>query len=171
MMTEEKMELDNRLDSNQQECIHGDEIGENRRFLSAMPKPIHILTRRRMAYITLEVPYAVISIATPGDEEAEIAPSDKCVSILRLSFNDIRASQCHPEWLSFVPEHARSIWAFVAEHWENIEALIIHCDAGQSRSPGVAAALDKVLNGDDSRWWKGYRFNYLVYETLLNEAS
>ncbi len=33
----------------------------------------------------------------------------------------------------------------------------------------MAAALDKVLNGDDSRWWKGYRFNPLVYEMLLTE--
>jgi len=31
--------------------------------------------------------------------------------------------------------------------------------------------MDKVLNGDDSRWWKGYRFNYPVYETLLREAE
>ena len=135
-----------------------------------MPKLIHILTRRSVAYTTFDVPYAVISITTPGDEEATIAPSDKCCSVLRLSFYDIRASECCREWQTFLPEHARSIWAFVDEHRGQIEKLVIHCDAGQSRSPGVAAALDKVLNGDDSRWWKGFRFNYLVYETLLSEA-
>lgn len=134
------------------------------------PKAIHILSRPRMAYMTYDVPYAVISITTPGDGEADVAPSDKCRAVLRLSFRDIRAAECRPEWETFLPEHARSVWAFVAEHWEHVEALVIHCDAGQSRSPAVAAALDKVLNGDDSRWWKGYRFNSLVYETLLAEC-
>jgi len=136
-----------------------------------MPKPIHILTRRSIAYATFDVPYAVISITTPGDGEAVIAPSDHCRSVLRLSFYDIRTSECCREWQTFLPEHARSIWEFVAEHWNHVEAMVIHCDAGQSRSPAVAAALDKVLNGDDSHWWKGYRFNYLVYETLLNETG
>ena len=136
-----------------------------------MPKPLHILTRRMVAYKTLARPYAVISITTPGDEEATIAPSDNCRAVLRLSFYDIRAAECNAEWQTVLPEHARRIWAFVGEHWGHIEELIIHCDAGQSRSPAVAAALDKVLHGDDSRWWKGFRFNYLVYETLLNEVG
>lgn len=136
-----------------------------------MSKPIHILTRHSIGYSTLRVPYAVISITTPGEGDANIAPSDNCRGILRLSFFDIRATECHAEWQTFMPNHAKSIWLFVGEHWDNIEELVIHCDAGQSRSPGVAAALDKVLNGDDSRWWRGYRFNYLVYETLLNEAE
>lgn len=136
-----------------------------------MPKPLHILTRRAAAYKTLARPYAVISITTPGDEEATIAPSDNCRAVLRLSFYDIRAAECNAEWQTVLPEHARRIWAFVGRYWEHIEELIIHCDAGQSRSPAVAAALDKVLHGDDSRWWKGFRFNYLVYETLLNEVG
>ena len=85
--------------------------------LIVMPKPITILNRRRMAYTTFDVPYAVISITTPGDDEAAIAPSDNCLSVLRLSFYDIRASECCREWQTFLPEHARSIWTFVDEYW------------------------------------------------------
>ena len=63
-----------------------------------------------MAYMTYDVPHAVISSTAPGDGKAAVAPSDKCRAVLRLSFCDI--------------------WAFVAEHWGHVEALVIHCDAG-----------------------------------------
>lgn len=45
--------------------------------------------------------------------------------------------------------------------------MVLHCDAGMSRSPGVAAALSKVLVGDDSQFFKRYRPNMRVYRTLL----
>ena len=45
--------------------------------------------------------------------------------------------------------------------------VVLHCDAGMSRSPGLAAALSKVLVGDDTEFFKRYRPNMRVYRTLL----
>ncbi len=45
------------------------------------------------------------------------------------------------------------------------------CDAGMSRSPAVAAALGRVLNGDDSSFFAGrYRPNMRVYRMMLDAA-
>jgi predicted protein tyrosine phosphatase len=50
-----------------------------------------------------------------------------------------------------------------------VRAILVHCDAGWSRSPAVAAALTKSLLGqDDSHWFKAKSPNMLVYRTLLN---
>lgn len=53
--------------------------------------------------------------------------------------------------------------------------FVIHCDAGYSRSPAVAAALALALNGrgaDDEFFVKGnYCPNMHVYNTMLKELD
>jgi predicted protein tyrosine phosphatase len=50
-----------------------------------------------------------------------------------------------------------------------IERIVVHCDAGASRSPAVGAALARVLNGDDAEFFAGrYRPNMRVYRMMLN---
>ena len=59
----------------------------------------------------------------------------------------------------------------MAEHRAKVERSIVHCDAGKSRSPGVAAALARVLDGDDASYFGGrYTPNARVYRTLLEVA-
>ena len=49
-----------------------------------------------------------------------------------------------------------------------VEVLLIHCEAGMSRSPGVAAALSRIYYGDDGPWGE-YDFpNSLVYQRLVD---
>jgi predicted protein tyrosine phosphatase len=90
---------------------------------------------------------------------------------LRLHFPDADvASEQFPEGLLFAPEHAREIWDFVLRH-RDVERVVIHCDAGISRSPAVAAALARVLNGDDVEFFAGrYRPNMRVYTLRLDYA-
>lgn len=49
--------------------------------------------------------------------------------------------------------------------------VIVHCDAGISRSSGVAAAILKATTGDDSQIFNSpkYRPNMLCYRTVLDE--
>lgn len=49
--------------------------------------------------------------------------------------------------------------------------VIVHCDAGTSRSAGVAAAILKAYTGDDSQIFDNpkYKPNMLCYRTVLNE--
>lgn len=49
--------------------------------------------------------------------------------------------------------------------------VIVHCDAGISRSSGVAAAILKASTGDDSQIFNSpkYRPNMRCYRTVLDE--
>lgn len=49
--------------------------------------------------------------------------------------------------------------------------VIVHCDAGISRSSGIAAAILKAKTGDDSQIFNSpkYRPNMRCYRTVLNE--
>ena len=65
-------------------------------------------------------------------------------------------------------EDAEKIKQFVEAHKE--DSIIVHCDAGVSRSAGIAAALMKFYNGDDTPIFDNPRYcpNMLCYRTMLN---
>lgn len=51
--------------------------------------------------------------------------------------------------------------------------IFVACDAGESRSPAIAAGLIRIAGGDDSYIFhsKDYRPNILVYSTVLEYGS
>lgn len=127
-------------------------------------------------------PHAIISITTPGDPEADVVQNDMTVSVLRLSFNDLD-KEPGPGTIKFLGgvyrlfdrKDAGLIKEFIIEHALPSYTVMVHCDAGISRSAAVAAALSKVYNGDDFEFFTGgsmygaphYAPNMLVYKTLL----
>jgi predicted protein tyrosine phosphatase len=115
-----------------------------------------------------EAPHVVISITTTPDDEARIPEAPACREILRLSFPDADGSVAgYAEGALFSANDADRIWKLVLRHREEIALVVLHCDAGLSRSPGVAAALAKILEGDDAVFFKRYRPNMRVYRTML----
>jgi predicted protein tyrosine phosphatase len=118
-----------------------------------------------------DVPHVIISITTTPQEVAMLPVCDQTRGVLRLSFYDLdqRAPGVTEDAL-FSPEHAQRIWDCVAEHRASIERVIVHCDAGYSRSPAIAAALSLVLEGTDEEFFRRYQPNRRVYRALINEA-
>lgn len=78
-----------------------------------------------------------ISITDPAAPPAELSPG--FAGILRLAFSDIVALES-PADVLFAPAHAAAIVEFV-ERWQDAERLVVHCQVGVSRSPGVALGL------------------------------
>lgn len=109
---------------------------------------------------------AVISISTPNEEyNGNIYSSiyNGISGVLRLWFDDVESGQdCIQK------EDAEKIKRFVEAHKE--DQIIVHCDAGISRSAGIAAALMKYYNGDDTPIFDNPRYcpNMLCYRTMLN---
>jgi hypothetical protein len=71
----------------------------------------------------------------------------------------------------FKPRHAQQILDFFTKgQREGIDLCICQCDAGISRSAGVAAALSYILTQDDAWVFKDPRYmpNRLVYRTILD---
>lgn len=113
-----------------------------------------------------DVPHVIISITTTADDAARLAPAAMCRGVLRLSFPDADLAAGYPD--VFDADDANAICDFVQLHREQIARIVVHCDAGVSRSPGVAAALAVCLGQDDAEFFRRYRPNMHVYRTLLN---
>lgn len=122
-----------------------------------------------------EVPHVIVSISTPGSPEAKLVTNPHTLGVLRLWFHDLNdAAMEHVEIRDqyeaecFNRAQARQVLDLVSAHPE-AQRLLVHCDAGLSRSPAVAAALSKILLGDDSHFFKRYHPNSRVYRTILEE--
>ena len=108
--------------------------------------------------------WACISIFTPGDTPADINGFTK---VMHLCFDDVCSSI--PTATRFTPQIAGETWAFIDEIIElGITNLLVHCDAGISRSPGMAIAIDEIVNGSTDRAAKHPCYNSLVYSTMMN---
>lgn len=131
-----------------------------------------------------EIPkFSIISIQDGPVEDMGIQykSGKNCLHALNLWFSDVTetgiedAKNRHPNWVGRIKlitdEDAIKIKEFITEKVLKSETklLIIHCRAGQSRSAGVAAAISKVLYGDDSYYFESpqYTVNMTVYTKVL----
>lgn len=118
-------------------------------------------------------PHAFISIKTPRDVDALLPVNGSTVDILRLAFDDIDPKKQYPDGFQFRPgdvpfdvDMASQVWDFVNKLPDEC-IIIVHCDAGLSRSPGLAAGLSKILNDDDAEFFNNHYPNMLVYRTIV----
>ena len=75
-----------------------------------------------------------ISISDPDAEPANISAA--FVAVLRLHFDDV-TQRGLPTDILFAQDQARAIVDFVDE-WSDADRVMVHCNMGVSRSPGVA---------------------------------
>ena len=85
--------------------------------------------------------------------------------ILHLNFNDVEGDEPH----CMSRADAERIIEFVNQHVNNVQHIVVHCEAGVSRSAGTCAALMQIVNGDDSEIFNNPRFcpNMHCYRTVL----
>lgn len=134
-------------------------------------KEVFVRSKGNAALFESEVPFAVISVATYAGEWPKITDINR-VALLQLSFADRdMIKETTPEVVAkydlFRPEQAKQIIDFVGENWDKVEAFLIHCEAGISRSPAIAAAITKIAGGEDGYYFKHYSPNRYVYTTIL----
>jgi len=79
-----------------------------------------------------------ISIFDPEADPAQLSP--RFASVLRLAFSDLTEMGDPSYDILFAREHALSIMQFV-DAWPSADRVVIHCNMGVSRSPGVALGL------------------------------
>lgn len=137
-----------------------------------------ITNRGRIASLDglLRSKHIVISICEPGMGLAfpELPENSNRLDVLRLSFTDMdsvdNAKQIGQAHFLMTKEQAKKVVGFVNKYVGSIDTIICQCDGGVARSSGMAAALSKVLNGDDS--WvfnsKEYVPNMFVYRLIMN---
>src|SRR5213083_3067795 len=78
-----------------------------------------------------------------SDTEAKPARvSSGFAAVLRLQFHDV-TQRGEPTDILFAAEHARAIHEFL-DKWPGVDRVVVHCNMGVSRSPGVALGLCDV---------------------------
>ena len=112
-------------------------------------------------------PYAVISIQDykRNGFGFRFVENDLCKGVLTLLFDDIEKSV--DGYKLFDREQAKAIINFVNQ-FIDVDVLLIHCYAGQSRSSAVGAFVVKMLGGDNSNYFKYRTPNTFVYQMLLD---
>lgn len=127
---------------------------------------IQVLPLSKAREFTCDKPWAAISITTFSGDMPKLS-SENRVGLLQMLFRDtefVRQENC------FNKENSEQILDFVDSMFGKAEVLLVHCEAGRSRSPAVAAAISKVYAGDDMYWFKYYTPNMLVYRTIMESA-
>ena len=89
---------------------------------------------------------AIISITDPGTKKNLFYPQPWLVEILELQFVDVE----NPKRGHISYEQANEIADFVKQNYSKVERFIVHCEYGQSRSAGVAAAISKYYEEHDN---------------------
>lgn len=110
--------------------------------------------------------YAVISIqdSHTGGFGITFSRNQYCKAVLTLKFDDI-IRPVEGEQI-FTEEMAEQIIRFIRNN-KDVDTLLIHCYAGQSRSRAVGAFAVWLLGGDNSAYFKKYIPNEYVYQLLM----
>ena len=130
-----------------------------------------VMSEREIEKYNVKEPHIIISIRSPKSLKPIIPYRPNCLEILYLEFHDLDGihlpSSADYKLISSLD--AKLIWEIVNVYKDKISLIICQCEAGISRSAGIAGALSKVLNGDDTEIFKKYLPNMLVYRTILKE--
>jgi len=119
----------------------------------------------------------MISISDPRmvyNDEPFISEDNGITDMLKLSFSDADGKGLDvygnpvEESDLMTDEDARKVAAFAYAHQHVY--ILVHCDAGISRSAGVAAAILKHFTGDDGAVFNSGRYfpNMWCYRKTLN---
>jgi predicted protein tyrosine phosphatase len=131
---------------------------------------ILVSTRDEVGRFATSGKAACISINDSNQAPALLPASIDDAHVLRLQFDDVDGS--NETWhnrpvVMFNESLAESILDFWHQVKDQIDVLLVHCNAGMCRSPAVAAVIEHIHTGEDQHWFDRKRPNMMVYRTLL----
>jgi len=158
-----------------------------------------VLSREAFENFTSKANYIVISISDPNSEPVESQKGYKTILSLsfhdidkkvkredckickgtgKIGFlldennNPYDCSRCTDKtnFKVFDENMADQILDFVSTYALDVDLIVVHCEAGISRSAGVASALSLIYNREDQYYFDHYLPNMLVYRKIINMA-
>ena len=135
---------------------------------------IEIMSREeayRFSFVPHREKIAVISISDCDKDYPNLSnnPNNGILAHFKIHFDDVDMYVGGENCITY--DDAGEIASFVRNIVRlRMDRLIVHCEAGISRSAGVAAAIMKGWDGDDSPVFDNPRFrpNMICYRTVLN---
>lgn len=131
-----------------------------------------VLSRNEIKNYWTNEKHIVFSVCDPEGQYVKLPKSTT-----RLGYMFMRFPDCDREMegylynnLVFNKHMAQGIVEYFNMHQDRITLVICQCEAGISRSAGIAGGLAKFIGQDDSYFFKHYIPNMLVYRLILEEA-
>lgn len=128
-----------------------------------------VLSRQMVESYDVPEPHIVISISGPNDPKAELPIRENCAGILRTEFHDI--TRKIDRLVPISDKQAQEIVEFVNRYKDYIGTFVVHCEAGISRSSGVASAIAILMGDDDLEFYEKFYPNRLVVEKILKAGG
>lgn len=127
----------------------------------------HVLSRSKakaLSYSCLEGALVIISITDIDSSSVIFAKNEQIKAILRLSFNDVDRGS-----FGAMNENDAESIVYFCNKWILKADLLVHCEAGISRSAGVCAAIMKWYEKSDMQIFGNayYRPNMHCYREVL----
>ena len=113
--------------------------------------------------------FCIISISTPKDRTPDFFQNSNCKDVLKLVFDDVVDKRENGQMMT--EEDAKRVAEFCQKNVDKgISNFWVHCDAGISRSAGVAAAILKYYTEDDTQIYDNPKYcpNCHCYRMVLN---
>lgn len=138
-------------------------------------KSVEVCSKSKAREFLCDIPWACISVVSESGDWPVISDKNR-VDLLQLDFHDRSNMHYvnHPLLGStyFSKDQARQVLEFVDKNWDNIDCLMVHCEAGVSRSAAIAAAIEliKFGRGADNHYFNEsthYVPNTYVYRMML----
>ena len=132
-----------------------------------------VLDEHKIKTYSLTEKHIVISITSPNYKHPILPESKSRVGLLQLKFHDMDRpfEMKGKKYPVFSQEQAQAILNFFRYYKDKINSVICQCEVGISRSAAVAAGLAKSIGQDDSKFFRFYVPNRLVYRLILEEAN
>jgi predicted protein tyrosine phosphatase len=131
----------------------------------------HVYSIQQMEGLALWHPaiqfsHAIIGVLDPEQPDITLPIGPKTFDVLRLKFRDKLEG---PDL--FTPEMANTIFAFARKNL-HVDAMLVHCHVGLSRSHAIAAGLAKGLFHQDDSWhFQQGNPNPMVYSMILEACK
>lgn len=113
--------------------------------------------------------FVVISIHDADKKPAKVRRVSGLRDVLRLAFHDAEPTEGFrlPEQVVVVGRrHGDEVRRFLTRNLGRVDAVVVHCEQGMSRSPAVAAAIAYTLGQDCDRFFRDYVPNMHVFELM-----
>src|SRR4051812_18890053 len=101
------------------------------------------LSREEIEHYQFDGLYVVVSVTDPESEPVNLPKDRDRLGVLRLQFPDVEEDGKTPWGIlpCITHDEAKEIWEFFSDYRSRIDGVVVNCEAGISRSAGIAAAL------------------------------
>ena len=125
---------------------------------------------KRMSY-KLKVPTLIVSITDIVSCPNSFGENPNIKAICRVTFDDVDPHYEVKCSNAMTEKDAEKIKSYVERYKDKVDCIIVHCEAGISRSSGVMAAIQKYLIGSDEAIFNNAKYcpNMHCYKMMLEQ--